>query len=319
MNRRQFLAGSTILASIPPMSTPAKAQAGRRAVAIMVVGAGPANLAPQGLLQGLEEHGLAVGRDFSVRFVDEGRQHLDSELRATKADLIFAVGSRGVAAARSATKDVPIIGIDLESEPLSEGLVTSFARPGGNLTGMFLDQPTLAAKWLQFLSETVPAISRIAVLRQPQLGTGQWRAAEAAARRSHIALQPFEFEPESLDRAFGDIVAYRPDALIILSSPAVVANRTRIAANALSARIPSITMFRVYAEAGGLLAYGPDPHIMGHRSASYVVRVLRGAPPGTLPIEQPSRFELAVNLATSRDLGLTVPLWVQASADTLIE
>lgn len=317
--KRRLVTGALLATASPfaALSQVVKWPSGR--IGILVVGAGPMALAPQGLLKGLEEHSLLDGRDFLVRYFDEASLPLATDLQRERTDIIFAVGSRGVNMARAASRSIPTICIDLESEPVTEGLIKSFSRPSGNLTGMFLDQPALAAKWLQFLSEALPGLSRIAVLRQTQLAPGQWRAVEAQALRNRIGVQPFDFEASTLDRIFADIVATRPEALIILSSPLVVASRARIATLASDARLPSITMFRVYAEAGGLMAYGPDPQIMGHRAASYVVRVLRGTSAGDLPVEQPSRFELAVNVNTARALGVTLPLWIQAGADTLID
>ena len=142
---------------------------------------------------------------------------------------------------------------------------------------------------------------------------------QAEAARRQLTLRLFEFEANTLERALAEVAAWPAQAFIVLSSPLVVLSRTVLADRALAARLPSITMFRVYAEAGGLLAYGPDPITMGNRAASYVVRVLRGALPGDLPAEQPSRFELAVNLGTARALGLSVPHWIMAGADATFD
>jgi putative ABC transport system substrate-binding protein len=240
-------------------------------------------------------------------------------LQRAPVDVIFAVGSRGVHLARATTRSLPIVAIDLESEPIAEGLVERFSRPGGNLTGMFLDQPAMAAKWLQQLAETVPNLKDIAVLQQPTQAAGQLRAVQKEAARNGLGLKLFEFEADTLEAAFKAISEARLQALIILTSPLVVPSRARIAALAVAARLPSVTMFRVYAEAGGLMAYGPDPKIIGHRLASYVVRILRGSRAGDLPIEQPSRFELALNLKTAHLLNATFPPWMLASADAIFE
>ena len=284
----------------------------------MIVGAGPMNLAPQGLLQGLEEHRLILGEDYAVRYVPEASL-LEAELQKQSTDIIFAAGSLGVHAARKATQTIPIVAVDLESAPLSEGLIQRFSRPGGNLTGMFLDQPGLATKWLQYLAETVKGLRKLAVLRQPTNASGQWEAVQAQAARHALSVDLVEFEANTLDAAFARILASQPQALMILSSPLVVSSRARIAALAAAANLPSITMFRVYAEAGGLMAYGPDPMTMGHRSASYIVRLLRGARPADLPIEQPARFELAVNLKTARALNVAISPSVLVTADTVLE
>lgn len=297
----------------------ARAQPARRDAnppTIVIVGAGPTNLAPQGLLQGLEEHGLVQGRDCAIRYVNE--LELVTILNEGLVAIIVALGSRGVRAARAATSTIPIVCVDLESEPIRDGLAARFSRPGGNLTGMFLDQPTVASKWVQFLTDAVPAVDSVAVLRQPGLAPSQWRAVEAAAL-NRLRLLPFDFEAATLEQAFAALIRSEVSGLIILSSPLVVTKRMELARLAAEAGLPSITMFRVYAEAGGLLSYGPDPHAMGHRAASYVVRVLRGAAAGDLPLEQPSRFELAINLKTARHLGIKMPTWLLANADVLFE
>lgn len=320
IKRRCLAQAAALLTLAAPVAARAQAiRATPDGKSILVIGATLRNLAPQGLVQGLNEHGLVSGRNISIRFLDEGGSSLAADLERYRADLIFAAGSRGVNMARAVTRTVPIICVDLESEPVADGMIRSFARPGGNLTGMFLDQPALTTKWLQYLLDTLPALERIAVLRPPGLSSGQWRALEVQASKSKVRLQPFDFEEQTLDGAFSDIATSRPQALIILSSPLVVATRARIAALALAARLPSITMFRIYAEAGGLMAYGPDPFILGHRAASYVVRVLRGTAPGDLPVEQPSRFEFAVNNQTARTIGVTMPPWMMLGADLVVE
>lgn len=286
---------------------------------ILVVGGTPQNLAPQGLIQGLEEYGLGADRDYSIRYHREGLPFGSLELSEAAPDIIFAVGSRGLRMAKAATSSLPIIALDLESEPIREGFIARFSRPGGNVTGLFLDQSAMATKWLQYLTDILAGLTQVAVLRQPGFADGQWTAVQAEAARRRLTLRLFEFEADTLDRALGEVTAWNAQAFIVLSSPLVVLSRTILADRALAARLPSITLFRVYAEAGGLLAYGPDPLTMGNRAASYVVRVLRGSLPGDLPAEQPSRFELSVNLGTARALGLSFPPWITAGADTTFE
>lgn len=320
INRRRFGRAAVLLTLAAPAISRAQTNVGASDVKrILSIGAAPGNPGPRGFMQGLEEHRLVNGRDFSLRFHDEAASPLVAELERQRTDIIFAAGSRAVNMARAATRSIPIVCIDLESDPMADGMIRSFGRPGGSLTGVFLDQPSLTTKWLQYLLDIMPGLERIAVLRQTRLSGGQWQTLEAQASRSRLTLLPFEFEEATLDPVFADVAAARPQALIILSTPLIITLRARLAALALAARLPSITMFRVYAEAGGLMSYGPDPFILGHRAASYVVRVLRGASPGDLPIERPSRFEFAVNSETARAIGVKVPPWMMLSADLVVE
>jgi putative ABC transport system substrate-binding protein len=320
MRRRDFI-GSTIGATAAwPSAAPAQPRAGASSPAtILVVGVTPVALAPQGLRKGLTELGYVEGRDFSFPFFDSEFVDLMPQLERRHVDAIFAVASQAVVAAHRATRTVPIVAVDLETEPVTEGLIRSFARPGGNLTGLFLDQSALAAKWLQLITEAVPRTSRLAVLRDRSLGSGPWWAVEAAARNMKVELRGFDMNVDVLERVFGEITDFGPDVLVILSSPLVVANRAAMAALALKARLPSITLFRVYAEAGGLMAYGPDPYALGRQAAIYVDKILKGAKPADLPVQQPAKLELVVNAKTARALGIELPFSILARADEVIE
>ncbi|HEY6982159.1 ABC transporter substrate-binding protein [Reyranella sp.] len=319
MRRRDFIAvtAGTLLAA--PVAGRAVPRAGASPATILVVGVGPQNLAPQGLRQGLTELGYAEGRDFATPFFPGEMAALMPELERQRIDVVFAVASKAVIAARRATRTVPVVAVDLETEPVSEGIIRSFARPGGNLTGLFLDQSALAAKWLQLVTEAVPGVSRLAVLRDPNLGSGPWWAIEAVARESKAEVRGFDLDMGALDRLFAAIADFNPTALVILSSPQVVMNSMALAGFALKARLPSITLFRVYAEAGGLMSYGPDPYLLGRQAAAYVDRILNGARPGDLPVQQPTKLELIVNLRTARALGLALPSSLLARADKVIE
>ena len=302
-----------------PLVARAQQQPRASPVTILVVGAVPANLAPQGLRRGLEELGYVEGRDLAIQFYAGESAGLAAELVQRRIDVVFAVASHGVVAAQRASRTVPIVALDLESEPVADGLVSSFARPGGNLTGFFLDQPALAGKWLQLVTEVAPGASRLAVLRDPRLVAGQWRAVESAARRMGLEFHAFELSAATLERVFGDIAGFDPHALVILSSPIVVPNCATIATLAAKARLPSITMFRLYAEAGGLMSYGPSPYPLGLRAARYVDKILKGTRPGDLPVEQPTTFDLAINMRTAKALGLTIPPAILALADEVID
>jgi putative ABC transport system substrate-binding protein len=175
-----------------------------------------------------------------------------------KFDVIFASAPESVRAARAVAQTVPIVALDLETDPVAAGWIDSYARPGRNLTGLFLDQPALAAKWLQGIKETVPTATRIAVLWDPATGTGQRNAVETEARLLTIGLQVFEHRGTDLDRVFAEVASAACHAAVMLSSPQVVRDRARLAELSIKARLPSISMFPQFAQDGGLLAYGVD-------------------------------------------------------------
>jgi putative ABC transport system substrate-binding protein len=310
------MVGGAVVAS--PLGARAQKRTGAWPAIILVVQqVGPGLQAPQGLRRGLQELGYEDGRDFSIEMYSGKLPELATELARRQIDVIFANGAQGVFAAHRGTRTVPIIALDLETEPIAAGLIESYARPGGNLTGFFLDQP-LGSKWLQLISEALPGGSRIALLWDPTVPATQKRSIEEAAQKMGLELVAFEMKPE-LQRSFAEIAKVDPKALLILPSVLVMQHRAEIADLAAKAHLPSITMFRVYAEGGGLMAYGPDPGALGQRAASYVDRILKGAKPGELPVEQPSKFDLVINLKTAKSLGLTIPASLLAQANEVIE
>jgi ABC-type uncharacterized transport system substrate-binding protein len=301
-----------------PLAARSQQRSGTSPAIILVVQVVPGLLAHQRLRRGLQELGYKDERDFSIEMYSGELPKLATELARRRIDVIFANGPQGVFAAHLGTRTVPTIALDLETEPSAAGLIESYARPGGNLTGFFLDQPALVGKWLQIIGEALPGASHIAVLWDPSVPPTQLRAIEGASQAIGLKLHAFEMKPE-LDRTFSDIAQVDPNALVILSSPLVVQHRQEIADLAAKARLPSITMFRVYAEAGGLIAYGPDPAALGQRAASYVDKILKGTKPADIPVEQPTTFELVINLKTAKALGLTIPPSLLARADEVIE
>lgn len=242
-----------------------------------------------------------------------------AELAAARLEAIVAVAPPGVAAARAATRTTPIVGIDLETDPVAAGWVTSLARPGGNVTGMFLDFGEIAAKCLQLLAEAVPDLARCEVLWDPTTGGVQRRAAQAAALRMGIGLEVAatvrldEVEP-AIRTAAG-----RAQALLFLSSPLFAANTAALAHAALAARLPSIMLFPDFARQGGFAAYGPDLQDMFRRAGAMARRVVEGSRPETLPVERPARFDLALNLTAARALGLDLPPLLLARATEVLE
>jgi putative tryptophan/tyrosine transport system substrate-binding protein len=232
-------------------------------------------------------------------------------------------GARATARAlpdRSPRHRGSIVGIDLEIDPVEAGLVASIARPGGNITGMFLDLSELSGKHLQFLNEIIPGRSRVAVLGNPDINAAQIRELERVARSLSVQIRVVDVKNDTdLGGTFDTAKNWRADALIVLSNPLSLAYRTRIGDLAAKAGLPTIYLYRAHVDAGGLISYGPDLPDMFRRCGGYVGRILDGAKPADLPIERPARFELAVNLKVAKSLGITIPETILLRADEVIE
>jgi putative ABC transport system substrate-binding protein len=280
--------------------------------------------------QGLRDLGYVEGRNLLIEFRSaEGKseqlQALAAELVALNVDVIVTGGGTLAAqAAQRATGTLPIIFISV-GDPVTSGLVRSLARPGANVTGLSLLFPELVDKCLEQLKQTVTGISRVAVLWQPgavpkRTERDILKGAEVAARALGVRLQVVGARgPDDFDRAFADMTRARADALTVLSTPVFFGERSRLVDLAARNRLPTMFSFREYVDAGGLMSYGPDLADMYRRSATYVDRILKGAKPGDLPVEQPTKFELVINLRTAKLLGLTLPPSVLARADELIQ
>jgi len=279
----------------------------------------------EAFLQGLADAGWVPGQNAVIeRRTARGERELVSamvaELVALKVDVILAAASWTIKSVRRATSAIPIVGVDLESDPVASGFVTSLARPGGNITGIFLDLPELSGKQLQFLKDTVPALARVAVLWEPGIGEPQLRATEEVARMIGITVNALGVErAEEIRPAVDRAARGRAQALVVLTSPLFAVNRGQIVELTQKYRLPTISPFTSLAEAGTLMAYGPSQREMYRRAATYVDRILRGAKPGELPVERPSKFALAINLKTAKALGLTIPHSLLLRADQVIE
>jgi putative tryptophan/tyrosine transport system substrate-binding protein len=244
--------------------------------------------------------------------------------------VIFARGTWALAAAKNATRAIPIVGIDLEIDPVEAGLVASIARPGGNITGLFLDLSELSGKHLQILKEVIPGTSRVAVLGDTDINAPQLRELERVSRSLGLQTQALELKSATnLEHAFDTAKNWRADALTVLSNPLNLAYRKRIGELAAKAGLPTIYLYRAHVDAGGLISYGPDLPDMFRRCGGYVGRILGGTKPADLPIERPARFELVVNLKgvlvgdglmpTARALGIIIPETILVRADEVIE
>jgi putative ABC transport system substrate-binding protein len=273
-------------------------------------------------LRGMAELGYVEGKNFATEYRanPESLPQAATDLVRRNVNAIFAVGPAAVAAASKATTSVPVVAIDLESDPVSKGYVQSIARPGGNITGMFLDIPELSGKQLELLKEIVPRLSRIAIFGVSGLNALQFEATETAARAIGVEVEILELRvPDDLHGAMEAARARHVEAGTLLSSPLVATSSKLIGELALANRLPLISLFGVFPRNGGLIAYGPDLGEMWRRCGEYLGKILRGAKPSELPIQRPERFDLVINLRTATALGLDVPAQLQQLADEIIE
>jgi ABC-type uncharacterized transport system substrate-binding protein len=276
-------------------------------------------------VQGLREAGYTEGRNIAFEHRSAHDQpelfpKLALELARLKVDVIFARGTWALAAAKNATSTIPIVGIDLEVDPVEAGLAASIAHPGGNITGLFLDLSELSGKHLQILKEIIPGTSRVAVLGNPDINAAQLRELERVAQLLGAQTRTVELKNRSdLEGAFSTAKNWRADALIVLSNPLSLAYRTQIGDLAAKVGLATIYLYRAHVNAGGLISYGPDLPDMFRRCGVYAGRILGGTKPDDLPIERPARFELVVNLKTAKVLGITIPEALLVRADEVIE
>ncbi|HEV8532924.1 MAG TPA: ABC transporter substrate-binding protein [Methylomirabilota bacterium] len=333
-SRRQLLQGSLALAAMILLfgcempSWPGQSTGKIPRIGFLAVGSreGRAFLI-EGFLKGLREHGYVEGQNIVIEYrFSEGRNDrlpaLAAELVDLKVKLIVASGSPASFAAKQATSTIPIVMGSLAAHPVETGLIASLARPGGNITGMTEMASQLTGKRLELLKQTVPGLSRLAVFwNPPNPAYGPvLKELEAAAQTMGVKLQRLEVRvPEDFEGALGAATRQRAGALFVPGDP-LVTNRPKMLADlALKYRLPTITDFRELPESGGLLSFGPDLVDSYRRAASHVDKILKGANPGDLPMEQPTKFDLFVNLKTARALGLTIPQSVLVQATQVIQ
>jgi putative ABC transport system substrate-binding protein len=274
----------------------------------------------------LREIGYVEGRNLVVerRFADDKSDRLPRlarELVQLQADVIIAVGGQAIQAARDTTATIPIV-MFIGADPVARGLVASFSRPGGNVTGVTVVAGTvLAGKRLELIREAVPRATRIAVLATGQSlsSSAQLQEAQKAASALRVKLVVVQVQGTDYDRAFGTMVAERADALFVFMSPTLSRDRKQIIERAAKYRLPAIYEWREQVEVGGLMSYGGSIVELSRLVAVYVDKILKGAKPADLPVEQPTKFELVINAKTAKALGLTIPQSLLMRADEIIQ
>jgi putative ABC transport system substrate-binding protein len=327
MDRRRFLLTS---AAGPLAPLLAEAQPSGKVFRIGILGTIPlsepgASRIWNGFFEGMRQLGYGEGQNIIIeRRFSEGKYErlpvLAAELVRLQVDVIVAA-AYAADAAKAVTSEIPIVMAN-HDDPVASRLVVSFAKPGGNVTGLSGQYSELVAKQLQLLKEVVPTLSRVGVLLNPThpSGRSRWREADVAARALKVRLQILEARaPSEFAEAFSAAAKESAAALLILGDPMFFGNRAQIVALAAKGRLPLMGIQAEYAEAGGLLAYGIDQRDSFRRAATYVDRILKGAKPADLPIEQPTKFNLVINLKTAKLLGLTIPPSLLARADQIIE
>ena len=329
MDRRRFV--STLAGGLLAAPLAAKAQPAARVARIGLLGNDPVGNPHllEAFRQGLRDLGYVEGRNVLIeyRFAEgkfERLPALAAELVALKVDVILATTVLTAVAAKQAIKTIPIV-FFAAADPIRSGLVTSLARPGGNVTGLSVLSPELIGKRLELLKQAVPGISRVAILWEPDGGgertdKGMLKRAEVAGQALGVRLQYVEARSSAdFDRAFSDMTRAHAGALTVLPSPMFFNERRRLVDLAATNRLPAVYPARESVEAGGLMAYGPSVPDLFRRAATYVDKILKGAKPGDLPVEQPTKFELVINLKTAKALGLTIPPSLLQRADQVIE
>lgn len=328
MRRRDVLAlvGGAIAA---PSVWPAGARAQQQPVPVIgfLHPGFPDSAAPSfdSLRMGLRDAGLG-GDDaikIEVRWArgkPETLAQMAQELVQLRVAMLVVTARPSIEAARAATRELPIVANDLESDPVASGYVESLAHPGGNLTGAFLDAPSLCGKWLQQILDVVPGAKRIAVLWDTTTGNYQFNAIKAAAEARSIDIVVMEFRDDAgLESALDLGLKRDPQAAMLLGSPLIRQGGPRIAEILARRRIPGISQFRTFPDGGGLMSYGPDLLHLYRSIGPYVARILRGARPADLPIQRPTKFEFVVNLKAAKALELTVPPSLLTYVDDVIE
>jgi putative tryptophan/tyrosine transport system substrate-binding protein len=323
VNRRKFL--GTLAGGLLAAPLAAGAQQTSKMPRIGYASLNTRTLTVEAFEEGLRQLGYVLGQNIVIeyRFAEGHLERLPAlinELLRAGIDVLFAANPHAIRAAVHATTTVPVVGIDLETDPVQAGWAKTLARPGGNVTGFFLDIPELSAKQVQFLVEVIPRLQRLAVMWDAEVAISQLNAVERVAHSVKIKTDSLPFRrTEEFLRAFEMAQRAQAQALIVLSSPLVFAYLRYLADLALQFRLPAISIFPQFAEAGGLIGYGPNVVDLFRRAGRYVDQILKGAQPSDLPIQRPVLLDLAVNLKTAKALGLTIPPSLLQRADQVID
>jgi len=327
VRRREFI---TLLGGAAVWPLAARAQQMGKVPRIGYLGSSSPSLEPhfvEAFRQKLRELGHIEGENIAIEYrwaegQDRRLPELAAELVRLQPNVIVTAGTPGALAAMQATKTIPIV-MASSGDPVGAGLVTSLARPGGHVTGFTIVGPQIEGKRLDLLKEAVPELSRVAVLWNPSYpaSVSYFNTIENAGRTLRISLDPVAEvrRANELDNAFFAIASARPRALLVVADRFLLAHRKRIVEFAVAKRLPGMFPYREYVEAGGLMSYAPSNIELFRGAATYVDKILKGAKPGDLPVQEPTKLELIVNLKTSKAIGLTVPESFLLRADELIE
>jgi putative ABC transport system substrate-binding protein len=324
--RREFI-GLVVGATIGTRGAHSQQAASVRRIGVLSPFAPPDTLLwNKALLRGLRDLGWIEGKNLAIEYrYAEGKKErltdLVNDLVQKKVDVLITTVTQDTLVAQKATSEIPIVMVAV-GDPLATGFVQSLARPGGNITGLSQMTPDLSGKRLELLKEIMPKVAAVAILFNPddQLSVLDFREAQLSAQRLGIESHPSEVRATGdLEKVLRDAVALGVDGLVVLPAPVLFGNLKFIADFGIENRLPSTFHLREFAAVGGLLSYGVDRSDLFRRAATYVDKILRGANPATLPIEQPTRFELVINLGTAKRLGLTVPANLLGIADEVIE
>ena len=328
MRRREFITLIGAAAVAGPLA--ARAQRAAKVYRIGFLGTSSPSLEKpfvDAFVGKLRELGYVEGKSLVIEYrwaegIDDRLPELAAELASINPDVIVTAGTPGALAAKWATGTIPIV-FASSGAPISSGLVSSFARPGGNVTGFTISGPEIEGRRVQLLKDTLPTLSRLAVL---------WNSANPGnidfLQPTRTAAAALALTPEPVmdvhsvsdfNQAFSTIAASKPDAMIVLADRFLLAHREKIVNFASSSRLPAIYAYRTYVEAGGLMSYAPSDVDLFRRTAVYVDDILKGARPADLPVQEPTKFEFVINLKTAKTLGLNIPGTVLARADEFIE